>query len=104
MQGNIKMMTENDGISELKIAVINVKNSKKNVAMNKDLNGGFGTADTYSGTFFGKIIANIKNKYIKLPIVSLAFLMGIFKQKNICAKYFEGSLPVKDDNFDVIVI
>jgi anaerobic magnesium-protoporphyrin IX monomethyl ester cyclase len=78
---------------ELTVAVVNVVNKTKPVAMNKDLNGGFGTADVYSNGLFEGIIQIIKRRSIKIPIISLAFLMGIFKQKCISAKYYEGSLP-----------
>jgi len=83
-------MQQNNAI---KIAVVNVTNSRKKGTMNKDLNGGFGTVDTYSSTLYEKILGFFKKKYIKLPITSLAFLMGIFKQKNISAKFYEGKLP-----------
>lgn len=88
--------------NKIKIAVVNVVNKRKKVAMNKDLNGGFGTADTYSNSIYEKIISIIKRKSIKLPIISLAFLMGIFKYKNISAKYYEGKFPIKKP--DIILI
>lgn len=75
------------------IAVVNVLNKKKKITMNKDLNGGFGTADSYTKRWPEKIIGMIKRKNIRLPIISLGFLMGILKQKNIAAKYYEGTLP-----------
>ncbi|OGF26960.1 hypothetical protein A2331_02580 [Candidatus Falkowbacteria bacterium RIFOXYB2_FULL_34_18] len=87
-----------------KIAIINVKNNKHNMAMNKDLNGGFGTMDSYSETFFEKIISFYKKKSIKLPIISLAYLMGIFKEINVDAEYYEISDPLIRDDFDVILI
>jgi len=90
--------------SKLKIAVINVRNFEKKIAINKDLNGGFGTADSYSETFFEKIISLLKKKSIKLPIISLAYLMGIFKQKNIYAKYYEGISPSVNTDFNIFLI
>ncbi|MBL7147643.1 MAG: radical SAM protein [Nanoarchaeota archaeon] len=87
---------------EIKIAVVNVVNKKKKFAMNKDLNGGFGTADSYANSIYERIISIIKRKSIKLPIISLAFLMGIFKHKNISANYYEGKLPKIEP--DIILI
>lgn len=87
-----------------KIAVINVKNPQKNSAMNKDLNGGFGTIDSYSTTHYERIISLLKKSYIKLPILSLAYLMGIFKERNIAAQYYEGKLPAAADEPDIILI
>lgn len=88
--------------NKIKIAVVNVVNKEKKVAMNKDLNGGFGTADTYSNSIYEKIISILKRKSIKLPIISLAFLMGIFKHKNISAKYYEEELPESEPNIILI--
>jgi anaerobic magnesium-protoporphyrin IX monomethyl ester cyclase len=84
------------------IAVINVHNHKKKVAMNKDLNGGFGTADTYSNSIFEKILAIIKRKSVKLPVTGLANLMGIFREKGITSRYYENKLPIK--TFDIYLI
>jgi len=84
------------------IAVVNVVNKKKKYAMNKDLNGGFGTADTYNDTIYEKILGVIKKKAVKLPIISLAFLMGIFKQQDVNAKYYEGVLPTEEPHIILI--
>ena len=86
----------------MKIAVLNVKNNKRKVAMNKDLNGGFGTADSYADTLPEKIIGITKKRNINIPILSLAFLMGTFKKRNIHACYFEEKLPKIP--FDIILI
>jgi len=72
------------------VAVVNVV-SKARTAMNKDLNGGFGTSDSYSGSVFEKVISVVKRRSIRLPIISLAYLMGIFKDRGISARYFEGA-------------
>lgn len=88
--------------SDLKIAIVNVINKYKKVSINKDLNGGFGTADTYQNTFYEKIIGFIKKKSIKLPIISLAFLLSILKEKGFQAKYYEGKFP--NDKPDIILI
>lgn len=97
----VRMNKSKEG-KKVSVAVLNVTNKNKKVAMNKDLNGGFGTADSYSGSLFEKIIGLVKRKSIKLPVVSLSFLMGIFKQRNISAKYYEGELPLVE--CDVILI
>lgn len=88
--------------NKIKIAVVNVVNKTKKAAMNKDLNGGFGTSDIYSNSVHEKVLMLIKRKYFNLPIISLAFLMGIFKQKNIPAKFYEGELP--DAEPEIILI
>ena len=90
--------------NQLNIALINVVNQHKDYAMNKDLNGGFGTADDYGNSFTSKIIQSLKKKSIKLPIVSFAFLQAIFKEKGHNVKYFEGSFPKYGENFDLILV
>ncbi|MFH1209884.1 MAG: radical SAM protein [archaeon] len=87
---------------DLSIAVLNVINSDKKFAMNKDLNGGFGTTDSYSSTIFEKIINTVKRKSINIPVLSLASLMGIFRYREINAEYCEGTLPDKEK--DIILI
>ncbi len=86
------------------IAVVNVLNPSKKIAMNKDLNGGFGTADSYGQSMPERIISIAKKKSIRLPIVSLASLMGIFKQKGIPAKYSELSEPNLPEKRDLILV
>jgi len=92
-------MEKNNNIN---IAVINVMNQKKGYSLNKDLNGGFGTADTNVKTLPDKILTFLKGKLIVLPVISLAFLMGIFKKKNIPAEFYEGTLPYA--GHDIILI
>jgi|SRR3989344_970403 len=86
----------------MKIALIDVENKNKRTAMNKDLNGGFGTCDEYGESISSKIIKLIKRKSIKLPIVSFAFLQAILKEKRHEVKYFEGD-PSEED-WDIILI
>ena len=70
--------------------------------MNKDLNGGFGTSDDYGDSLFSKILKFVKRKSIRLPIITLAYLQAIFKNKGHYVEYFEGKLPKK--NFDLVLI
>ena len=51
-------------LQDLRIAVLDVVTNKAKYTMNKDLNGGFGTADTYSDSIFAKIVGKIKKKSI----------------------------------------
>jgi len=88
----------------MKIALVNVINEEKKTAMNKDLNGGFGTCDDYGNSFSSKILKFIKKRSIKLPIIGFAFLQAIFKQQNHEVKYFEGTLPTPPEAYDLILI
>ena len=91
-------------LKQLNIALVNVTNNSKDYAMNKDLNGGFGTADDYGNSFTSKIIRNMKKKNVRLPIISLAFLQALLKEKNYNVKYFEGHLPKANENYNIILI
>src|SRR3989344_7467762 len=91
-------------LKQLNIALVNVTNNSKDYAMNKDLNGGFGTADDYGNSFTSKIIRNMKKKNVRLPIISLAFLQALLKEKNYNVKYFEGHLPKANGNYNIILI
>ena len=45
----------------MKIALVNVINLEKKTAMNKDLNGGFGTCDDYGNSITSKILKFIND-------------------------------------------
>jgi anaerobic magnesium-protoporphyrin IX monomethyl ester cyclase len=85
----------------MKVALVNVTNNNKKVAMNKDLNGGFGTSDEYGNSITSKILKSIKRRSVKLPIIGFAFLQAILKKQHE-VKYFENSLPI--ENYDLILI
>lgn len=87
----------------MKIALIHATNKNKNTAMNKDLNGGFGTCDEYGDSFSSKIIKFIKQRSVRLPVISFAFLQAIFKQQGHEVEYFEESLPTQGE-YDLILV
>ena len=76
-------------MKKLSIALVNVVNKNKKTAMNKDLNGGFGTSDEYGNSLSSRIIKAIKRKSVRLPIIGFAFLQAIFKQQGHDVEYFE---------------
>ena len=91
-------------LKKLNIALVHPVNKEKNYAMNKDLNGGFGTADDYGNSLSSRIIRLIKKRSIRLPIVSFAFLQALFKEDGHNVKYFEENLPEKDSDYDLILV
>jgi len=104
MEQEQKLEGLNPYLKGLNIALVNVINKEKDYAMNKDLNGGFGTADDYGTSITSNIIKKIKKKNIKLPIISFAFLQAIFKEQGHNVKYFEGTLPDENDNYNLILV
>jgi len=89
--------------SKLNVGLVHVLNRNRNYAMNKDLNGGFGTADDLGDRFTTRILMKLKKENIRLPIISFAFLQALFKKAGHDVKYFEGNLP-KEGDYDLILV
>ena len=87
---------------KLKIALVCVINKNRKYSMNKDLNGGIGTADDLGGSFLIKILEVVRKRTIRLPIVSFALLQAILKQQGHAVEYFEERMP--QNNFDLFII
>src|SRR5215203_232229 len=88
----------------LNIALVQVINNTGRSAMNKDLNGGFGTKDHYGNSLTSKLLMWIKKRGVRLPVISLAHLQAILKDKGYKVKYYEGFLPARDDDPDLVLI
>lgn len=89
---------------KLNIAIIQVVNHSGKSAMNKDLNGGFGTKDHYGNSLTSKLLMWVKKKGVRLPVISLAHVQAILKDKGNSIKYYEGLLPEKEAELDLILI
>lgn len=89
---------------KLNIAIIQVVNQTGKSAMNKDLNGGFGTKDHYGNSLTSKLLMWVKKKGVRLPVISLAHVQAILKDKGNSIKYYEGLLPEKEAELDLILI
>ena len=87
---------------KLKIALVCVVNKNRKYSMNKDLNGGFGTADDLGSSFILRILKVVRKCTIRLPIISFAFLQAILKQQGHAVEYFEEEMPL--NNFDLFII
>src|SRR3989344_3670781 len=86
----------------LSFSLIYIVSDDKNYPVNKDLNGGFGTADDYGNSITSRIIKAIKRKAVRFPVVGMAYLQAILKQQGHTVEYFEERLP--DCHFDVMLI
>lgn len=86
------------------IALVNVVNESKKCAMNKDLNGGFGTADDYGNSVASKLISLVKWRVVRIPILSMAFLQALLKEKGHTVKYYEREVPPSDEKFNIILL
>lgn len=62
----------------MRIGLINVPNETV-FSMNKDLVGGLGQMWRVGNSIFSKIISNLQKKYVKLPLLSLAYAQAIIR-------------------------
>ena len=91
--------------NNLSIALVSIINPKKNYALNKDLNGGFGTADDYQGSFLAGLLRFIKIRAVNLPVIAFAYIQAILRQKGFQVGYFEGLLPDPEKAvYDIILL
>jgi anaerobic magnesium-protoporphyrin IX monomethyl ester cyclase len=89
--------------SHTKIAVVHPINSLRNLVINKDLNGGLGTADSYAEhSILERMIGYAKRRNVIIPVTSLIYLMGILKSRGFEAHYYEKRLP--EDKYDIVLI
>lgn len=84
----------------MKIALINVPDKIK-FSMNKDLVGGLGQVWEMGNSVFSKILSYIRKNSVNLPILSLAHIQAILKNKKIYVKYFES---VPEEKFDIFFV
>jgi len=89
-----------------RFGLVSVVNPQKNFALNKDLNGGLGTADDYQGGGLAMGLARyIKKRAVRLPVLAFAYLQAILRSRAYYVKYFEGTFPdPKKGSFDVILL
>ena len=83
----------NDVIYNVHVALIQVTNPSNRSAVNKDLKGGFGTKDHYGDSFISKMLMRVKKKTVRLPIIGLAHLQAILKERGSSVGYYEDGLP-----------
>ena len=86
----------------LRVALVNVRNRRKKHALNKDLNGGLGTADDLGDTFPMKLLVRLRRRFVRIPITEFAFLQAVLREQGHRVGYFEGSLP--EEEVDVILL
>lgn len=88
----------------MKAVLINVLNSRKKGAMNKDLAGGMGTFSSFGQGTLANIITKAKKRMIYLPVVTLINLNGIFREKGWDTTYVENKNNHFEGNPDLVLI
>jgi radical SAM superfamily enzyme YgiQ (UPF0313 family) len=96
--------TSPSGLWNMNVALVQTTNPGARSAMNKDLNGGFGTRDHYGDSLSSKLLMWIKKRGVRLPVITMAYLQAIFKNNGSLTKYYEGSLPGNNLSPDLVLI
>ncbi|MCX6748490.1 MAG: radical SAM protein [Candidatus Pacearchaeota archaeon] len=82
------------------IAIINVPSNRKH-SVNKDLAGGLGQSWSLKGSFFLSFLSKLVKSSIKLPVLSLAYVQAILKNKGFKTRYFE---HIPNEHFDIFLV
>jgi len=89
----------------LKIALVSLINKRKNYCINKDLNGGAGTADDYDGSWGARLIRFARKNITNLPVSLFGNLQAIFKQLGHDVIFIEThDLSKITEKFDLLLI
>ena len=86
------------------VLLIQTINHSARSAMNKDLNGGFGTKDHYGDSLTSKLLMWIKKRGVRLPVITMAYLQAIFKNNGSRTEYYEKPLPENKSCPDLVLI
>jgi anaerobic magnesium-protoporphyrin IX monomethyl ester cyclase len=85
----------------MRFSLVAVENGSQEYNINKDLNGGLGTKDTFGqSSFLVSILSRTRKNRFKIPVVSFAYLQAIFENKNYQVHYHEGTLPDNQDSWE----
>ncbi len=83
----------------MRIAILHSSNPGRKAALNKDLNGGLGTADDFGRSWGGRLMRYLKWRYIGFSVLSAAHLQAILKRQGHQVHYYEDAWP--DEPFDL---
>ncbi len=86
----------------MKIAIIDTTKLFGSRSINKDLNGGFGTRDSFSDSIGGKIFERLRARAVYLPYLTSVYVYSILKQKGITVSYYHKNLP--KSSYDIFLI
>ena len=89
---------------KINVALVQTVSHSARSAMNKDLNGGFGTRDYYGDSLTSKLLMRLKKRGVRLPILTMANLQAIFKDKGSSTRYYEGAVPSNQPAPDLILL
>lgn len=92
-------------LRKLSIALIGLTHPGRGTSLNKELNGGLGTADDFGGSLATRLIRSLKKRGVRMPVLSYAYLQAILKQQGHAVSYFEENTLDNDcSDFDLILL
>ena len=56
----------------MKIALVDTSGLQRNLSINKDLNGGYGTNDNFGNSIFAKLITFIRSNSTNIPLLTFS--------------------------------
>ena len=80
----------------MKITLLNALSSRE-VCINKDTMGGYGSATKIGNSFTARLIESIKKSGVKLPIFVLGYIAAIFSNKGHVVEYKINEVPKDSD-------
>ena len=86
----------------MKIALVGTSQIIKNRSINKDLNGGYGTNDSFGNSISSKIFSILRGRSVNLPLLSFVYVYTILKNKGHIVEYFPSKIPKY--YFDIFVL
>ena len=86
----------------MKIALVGTSQIIKNRSINKDLNGGYGTNDSFGNSISSKIFTILRGRSVNLPLLSFVYVYTILKNKGHIVEYFPSKIP--KHYFDIFVL
>ena len=94
----------NKSLTHLSVALVHLCKSHKPYTVHKDLNGGFGTADDFSGFRGSALVRFFKKQTVSLPVIGFAHLQSIFKNRGAKVTYIEGDVNDISSQFDIVLL
>ena len=86
----------------MKIALVGTSQIIKNRSINKDLNGGYGTNDSFGNSISSKIFSILRGRSVNLPLLSFVYVYTILKNRGHIVEYFPSKIP--KHYFDIFVL
>ena len=72
----------------MKIALVDTSGLQRNLSINKDLNGGYGTNDNFGNSIFAKLITFIRSNSTNIPLLTFVYIYTILKYKGYIVDFY----------------